>query len=123
MSNMNENNITKQSEKETMTDVMYDLIEYMENQRKWMVLIVFACLVLAPAGLLLNGFVFLIFSLRFKFTLFSFRGIFFFLNILICVLLVYFGVKQAKFLRKWNKKLKKIKEFEKKVFEEVVEEQ
>jgi hypothetical protein len=120
---MNDMNDMNEHPEGTMTDVMYDLIEYMENQRYWMVLIVFACLVLAPAGLLLNGFVFLIYSLRFNFTLFSFRGFFFLLNILICVLLVYFGVKQAKFLRKWNKKLKKIKEFEKKVFKEVMEEE
>lgn len=109
--------------KETMTDVMYDLTEYMEKQRYWMVLIVFACLILAPAGLLLNGFFWLVYSIRFQFTVFSIRGFFFLLNILICFLLVYFGVKQAVFLRRWNKKLDKIKEFEKKVFDEVVEDE
>jgi hypothetical protein len=108
--------------KETMTDVMYDLTEYMEKQRYWMVLIVFACLILAPAGLLLNGFFLLVYSIRFQFTLFSMRGFFFLVNILICFLLVYFGVKQAVFLRRWNKKLDKIKKFEKKVFDEVIKE-
>ncbi len=105
---------------ETTTDVVYDLIEYMENQRYWMVLIVFACLILAPAGLLFNGVFLFFYSIRFQFTLF--RGFFFMLNILICVLLVYFGVRQAIFLRRWNKKLRKIREFEKEVFEEVIEE-
>lgn len=109
-------------ENETTTDVVYDLIEYMENQRYWMVLIVFACLILAPAGLLLNGIFLLVYSIRFQFTLISIRGFFFSLNILICFLLVYFGVKQASFLRRWNKKLRRIKEFEKEVFEEVIEE-
>ena len=105
---------------ETMTDVMYELTEYMEKQRYWMVLIVFACLILAPAGLLLNVLFLLVYSIRFQFTLLSLRGFFFLVNILICILLVYFGINQAIFLRKWNKKLDKIKEFEKKVFDEVV---
>ncbi len=107
---------------ETTTDVVYDLIEYMENQKNWMVLIVFACMILAPCGLLLNMISLLLYSVRFNFTLFSIRGLFFSLNILICFLLVYFGFKQANFLRRWNKKLKKIREFEKEVFEEVLEE-
>ncbi len=107
---------------EPVTDVLYDLIEYMEKQRYWMVLIVITCLILAPAGLLLNVLFLLVTSIRFNFTLFSLRGIFFLLNILICFLLIYFGTKQAIFLGKWNKKLRKIKEFEKKVFEEVVKE-
>jgi predicted membrane protein len=108
---------------ETMTDVMYDLTEYMEKQRNWMVLIVFACLILAPGGLLLNGLFLLLYTVRFQATIISVRGFFFLLNILICFLLVYFGFKQAIFLRKWNKKLKKIQEFEKKVFSEVVQEE
>ncbi len=108
-------------ENETITDVMYDLTEYLEKQRYWMVLIVFACLILAPAGLLLNVLFLIIYSVRFNFVLLSVRGFFFMLNILICVLLVYFGVRQAIFLTKWNKKIRKIREFEKKVFEEVVE--
>lgn len=107
---------------ETTTDVVYDLIEYMENQRHWMVLIVFACLILAPSGLLLNVAFFLIYSVRFSFAVFPIRAFFFLLNIAICLLLVYFGIKQAKFLRKWNKKLKEIEKFEKEVFEEVIEE-
>ena len=106
---------------EATTDVVYELVEYMENQRRWMVLIVFACLILAPAGLLINGISLLVYSLRFHFTVFSARGFFILLNILICILLVYFGIKQAGFLRRWEKKLKKIKEYEKTVFEEVVE--
>ena len=107
-------------EKLTTTDVVYDLIEYMESQRNWMVFIVFACLILAPAGLLLNIVFFLISSVRFTFGMLSVRGVFFLLNIAICFLLVYFGLKQANFLRRWNTKLKKIREFEKQVFEEVV---
>jgi len=113
---------TEKTEPTLTTDIMYDLTEYMENQRHWMVLIVFACLILAPFGLVLNIFFLLVSSVKFHFDLLSIRGFFFLLNILICFLLVYFGAKQAKFLRRWNKKLKKIKEFEKKVFEEVVEE-
>ncbi len=108
---------------EPTTDIMYDLVEYMETQRHWMVLIVFACLVLAPAGLLLNVLFLLATSVRFHFDLLSVRGLFFLLNILICFLLVYFGAKQAGFLRRWNRKLKRIEEFEKKVFEEVLEEE
>ena len=110
-------------ENETTTDVVYDLIEYMERQRHWMVLIVFACLILAPAGLLLNVFSLLLVSARFYFDIFSLRGLFFSLNIVICLLLVYFGLKQARFLRKWNKKLEKIKKFEKEIFEEVLKEE
>jgi len=110
-------------EEESTTEVIYELVEYMEKQRHWMVLIVFACLILAPAGLLLNVFSLLVYSVRFHFTVVSLRGVFFLLNILICFLLVYFGIKQAKFLRKWNKKLKKIEEFEREVFEEVVKEE
>jgi hypothetical protein len=107
---------------EPATDMMYDLIEYMEKQRYWMVLIVFACLILAPSGLLLNILSLLLYSVRFRFDLFTIRGVFFLLNILICVLLVYFGIKQATFLRRWNKKLERIKQFEKEVFKEVMEE-
>lgn len=110
-------------ERLTTTDVVYDLTEYMESQRNWMVLIVFACLILAPAGLLLNIVFLLRTSFMFSFSVFSVRGIFFLLNIAICFLLVYFGFKQADFLRRWNTKLKKIREFEKQVFEEVVTEE
>ncbi len=113
---------TEKTEPTLTTDIMYDLTEYMENQRHWMVLIVFACLILAPFGLVLNVFFLLVSSVKFHFDLLSVRGFFFLLNILICFLLVYFGAKQAKFLRRWNKKLKRIKKFEKEVFEEVVEE-
>ncbi len=109
-------------ENETTTDVIYDLIEYMENQRHWMVLIVFACMILAPGGLLLNITFLLIYTARFSFQMFSLRGFFFLLNIAISFLLVYFGVRQASFLRRWNKKLRRIKEFEKEIFEEVVKE-
>jgi hypothetical protein len=109
-------------ENETTTDVIYDLIEYMENQRHWMVLIVFACMILAPGGLLLNITFLLMYTARFSFHMFSLRGLFFLLNIAISFLLVYFGLRQASFLRRWNKKLRRIKEFEKEIFEEVVKE-
>lgn len=110
-------------EGETATDVIYDLIEYMEDQRHWIVLIIFACLILAPSGLLLNVTFFLIYFSRVPFAILSVRGFFFLLNIAICLLLVYFGINQAKFLRKWNKKLRMIERFEREIFEEVVEEE
>jgi hypothetical protein len=108
----------------TQTDVLYDLIDYIHSQKRWMVLIVFACLLLAPAGLLLNVLSWLIYTVRFQgaFTFFSLRGFFFGINILICILLIFFGIKQARFLRRWNYKLKKIEELEKIIFEEVITE-
>ncbi|MBU7031905.1 MAG: hypothetical protein HXS53_05205 [Theionarchaea archaeon] len=109
----------------TQTDVLYDLIDYIHDQRYWMVLIVFACLLLAPAGLLLNGLSWIVLTIRSQgtITFFSLRGVFFGINILMCILLIYFGVKQARFLRRWNVKLKKIEELEKRIFEEVVSEE
>jgi hypothetical protein len=106
----------------TQTDVVYDLIDYIHSQRHWMVLIVFACLLLAPAGLLLNVLSWIVLTVRFQGTLtfLSLRGIFFGINILMCIVLIYFGVKQARFLRRWNVKLKKIERLEKTIFEEVV---
>ena len=110
-------------ENETTTDVIYDLIEYMENQRHWMVLIVLACMILAPGGLLLNITFLFMYTARFSFQMLSLRGLFFLLNIAISFLLVYFGIRQASFLRRWNKKLRKIKEFEREIFEEVIKEE
>lgn len=108
----------------TQTDVLYDLIDYIHDQRYWMVLIVFACLLLAPAGILLNGLSWIVLTIRSQgtITFFSLRGVFFGINMLMCILLIYFGVKQARFLRRWNVKLKKIEELEKRIFEEVVSE-
>jgi len=118
-------NMKSEEQPSTQTDVVYDLVDYIHSQRRWMVLIVFACLLLAPAGLLLNVFSWIIMTVRFQGALsfFSVRGIFFGVNILICILLILFGIKQARFLRRWNYKLKKIEELEKIIFEEVVTEE
>jgi membrane protein implicated in regulation of membrane protease activity len=102
----------------TLSDVTYDLLEYMERERTWMWLVVGVCLGLAPAALFIN-----LFLIRFYLpriispALIDFSIL---LGVVVAVIMIIIGIKQLHFLRRWQRKLHEIRRAERKLYEEVI---
>ena len=113
-------------------NLLYDLVEYMERERRRLFIATVIVLLVVPLALVLNliGFFsitrwILITDADFIGTLFrggrSFFSIYFVvtLNTITSIALVFLGIKNLLFLKAWDKKLNKIKKIEKKIHDEV----
>ncbi|KYC52979.1 MAG: hypothetical protein AMQ74_00551 [Candidatus Methanofastidiosum methylothiophilum] len=116
---------------DSFTNLLYGLINYMEKEKKKLYLAVVFALIIIQIGLIINIATYL--SMRYhikilmdvlRFFDFGPRGsppFFVILNFISSIIMIYVGVKILLFLRNWEYKLKKINEFEKQTFEDVME--
>ena len=121
---------------ESSISVLYDLVEYMERERKRLLIATAIVLLFVPLALTLNllGFFFMTKRILFAESEVS-RVIFttrrslippYFLislNALTSIALVFLGIKNFLFLKSWGKKLGKIEKIEKKIYEEVIKDE
>ena len=89
--------------KATLSDVTYDLLEYMERERTWMWLVVSVCLGLAPAVGFINLFLMRFYLPRIRSPFLMDVSIV--LGFIVALIMVIIGIKQLLFLRRWQKKL------------------
>jgi len=121
---------------ESSVNVLYDLVEYMERERKRLLIATAIVLLLVPLALTLNlsGFFFMTkrilmtdseTSRTFYKAGRSMMPLYFLvtLNALTSIALVFLGVKNLLFLKSWGKKLGKIEKIEKKIYEEVIKDE
>lgn len=117
---------------ENLTDLMYNIIEHMEKERKILLFVSLTALVLVPIGLLFNIISFLLIFKNYRLVfiiarLFNLDGQSFRLglvvvNLLITGILVFIGIKNIQFVQRWDKKLKEITKFEKDTYDELFKE-
>ncbi|NYT13749.1 MAG: hypothetical protein GKC01_04475 [Candidatus Methanofastidiosa archaeon] len=117
---------------ENLTDLMYKIIEHMEKERKVILFISLTALILVPIGLIFNIISFLLIFKNYRLVFViarllnldgqSFRLGLVIINMLITAVLVFIGVKNIQFVRRWDKKLKEITDFEKKTYDELFKE-
>ncbi|NPV51517.1 MAG: hypothetical protein HPY60_10035 [Candidatus Methanofastidiosum sp.] len=117
---------------ENLTDLMYKIIEHMEKERKVILFISLTALILVPIGLIFNIISFLLIFKNYRLVFViarllnldgqSFRLGLVIINMLITAVLVFIGVKNIQFVRRWDKKLKEITDFEKKIYDELFKE-
>ena len=117
---------------ENLTDLMYKIIEHMEKERKVILFISLTALILVPIGLIFNIISFLLIFKHYRLVFViarllnldgqSFRLGLVIINMLITAVLVFIGVKNIQFVRRWDKKLKEITDFEKKTYDELFKE-
>ena len=121
---------------ESSVNVLYDLVEYMERERKRLLIATAIVLLLVPLALTLNLSGFFLMTKRILLTdsetsrTFykvgrSMMPLYFLvtLNALTSIALVFLGVKNLLFLKSWGKKLRKIEKIEKKIYEEVIKDE
>jgi len=121
---------------ESSVNVLYDLVEYMERERKRLLIATAIVLLLVPLALTLNlsGFFFmtkriLLTDSETSRTFYkvgrSMMPLYFLvtLNALTSIALVFLGIKNLLFLKSWGKKLGKIEKIEKKIYEEVIKDE
>lgn len=118
---------------ESSVNVLYDLVEYMERERKRLLIATTIVLLLVPLALTLNllGFFLMTKKILFADSELS-RTVYragkslippYFLislNALTSIALVFLGIKNLLFLKSWGKKLGKVENIEKKIYEEVI---
>lgn len=117
---------------ENLTDLMYNIIEHMEKERKIILFVSLTALVLVPIGLLFNIISFLLIFKNYRLVFIiarllnldgqSIRLGFVVVNFLITTILIVIGVKNIQFVHRWDKKLKEITKFEKQTYEELFKE-
>ena len=117
---------------ENLTDLMYKIIEHMEKERKVILFVSLTALILVPIGLIFNIISFLLIFKNYRLVFIitrllnldgqSFRLGLVIINMLITAVLVFIGVKNIQFVRRWDKKLKEITDFEKKTYDELFKE-
>jgi len=117
---------------ENLTDLMYNIIEHMEKERKIILFVSLTALVLVPIGLLFNIISFLLIFKNYRLVfiiarLFNLDGQSFRLglvvvNFLITGILIFIGIRNIQFVQRWDKKLKEIAKFEKQTYEELFKE-
>jgi len=103
----------------TLSDVTYDLLEYMERERTWMWLVVGVCLGLAPAGLFINLILIRYYLPRIISPFLMDVSVI--LGFVIASIMVIIGIKQLLFLRRWQRKLHEVRRAERKLYEEVID--
>ncbi|MDY1591872.1 MAG: hypothetical protein RBS85_06915 [Methanofastidiosum sp.] len=121
---------------ESSVNVLYDLVEYMERERKRLLIATAIVLLLVPLALTLNLSGFFLMTKRILLTDSETSRIFYksgmlvmplyflvTLNALTSIALVFLGVKNLLFLKSWGKKLRKIEKIEKKIYEEVIKDE
>ena len=117
---------------ESLINVLYDLVEYMERERKRLLIATVIVLLLVPLALTLNLLGFFLMTKRIlspdsevyragrsmipPYFIIS-------LNALTSLALVFLGIKNLLFLKSWGKKLGKIGNIEKKIYEEVIKDE
>ena len=101
----------------SLTDVVYDLLDHMEQEKAWMWVVVGVCLGLAPAVLFIN-----LLLLRFVLrpTSPGILDLAIILGAVAAVVMILIGLKQMLFLRRWQRKLSEVKRAERKLYEEVI---
>jgi len=117
---------------ENLTDLMYDIIEHMEKERKIILFVSLTALVLVPIGLLFNIISFLLIFKNYRIVFIiarlfnldgqSFRLSLVVVNFLITGILIFIGIRNIQFVQRWDKKLKEIAKFEKQTYEELFKE-
>jgi len=117
---------------ENLTDLMYNIIEHMEKERKIILFVSLTALVLVPIGLLFNIISFLLIFKNYRLVFIiarlfnldgqSFRLSLVIVNLLITGILIFIGVRNIQFVQRWDKKLKEIAKFEKQTYEELFKE-
>lgn len=121
---------------ESSISVLYDLVEYMERERKRLLIATVIVLLLVPLALTLNLLGFFLMTERilspdsevsraFYRTGRSMIPPYFLvtLNTVTSLALVFLGIKNLLFLKSWGKKLGKIENIEKKIYEEVIKDE
>lgn len=118
---------------ESFTNLLYGLINYMEKEKRKLYLAVVFALIIAPLGVIINVANYLsmkyhIEALMMILRIFDFgpRGtppFFVILNLISSIVIIYVGIKILLFLRNWEFKLKKINDFEKQTFEDVMKDE
>lgn len=117
---------------ENLTDLMYNIIEHMEKERKILLFVSLTALILVPIGLLFNIISFLLIFKNYRLVFIiarlfnldgqSFRLGLVIVNLLITAILIFIGVRNIQFVQRWDKKLKEITKFEKETYDELFKE-
>lgn len=117
---------------ENLTDLMYNIIEHMEKERKILLFVSLTALILVPIGLLFNIISFLLIFKNYRLVFIiarlfnldgqSFRLGLVIVNLLITGILIFIGVRNIQFVQRWDKKLKEITKFEKETYDELFKE-
>jgi len=117
---------------ENLTDLMYNIIEHMEKERKIILFVSLSALVLVPIVLLFNIISFLLIFKNYRLVFIiarlfnldgqSFRLSLVVVNFLITGILIFIGIRNIQFVQRWDKKLKEIAKFEKQTYEELFKE-
>jgi len=117
---------------ENLTDLMYNIIEHMEKERKILLFVSLTALILVPIGLLFNIISFLLIFKNYRLVFIiarlfnldgqSFRLGLVIVNLLITGILIFIGIRNIQFVQRWDKKLKEITKFEKETYDELFKE-
>lgn len=117
---------------ENLTDLMYNIIEHMEKERKILLFVSLTALIIVPIGLLFNIISFLLIFKNYRLVFIiarlfnldgqSFRLGLVIVNLLITGILIFIGVRNIQFVHRWDKKLKEISRFEKETYDELFKE-
>ncbi len=117
---------------ENLTDLMYNIIEHMEKERKIILFVSLTALILVPIGLLFNIVSFLLIFKNYRLVFIiarlfnldgqSFRLGLVIINSLITAALIFIGIRNIQFVHRWDKKLKDIANFEKQTYKELFNE-
>ena len=117
---------------ENLTDLMYKIVEHMEKERKILLFVSLTALILVPIGLIFNIISFLLIFKNYRLVFIiarllnldgqSFRLGLVIINMLITSALVFIGIKNIQFVRRWDKRLKEIANFEKQTYDELFKE-
>ena len=121
---------------ESSISVLYDLVEYMERERKRLLIATVIVLLLVPLALTLNLLGFFLMTKRILLADSELPRVvhnlgrsmmpqYFLvtLNTVTSLALVFLGIKNLLFLKSWGKKLGKIENIEKKIYEEVIKDE
>lgn len=122
--------------KDSPITVLYDLVEYMERERKRLLVATIIVLLVVPLALILNLVGFFLMTKRILSNNTEIPKIIYktsrplltpyfivTLNAITSLALVFLGIKNLLFLKFWGKKLGKIEKIEKKIYDEVVKDE
>jgi hypothetical protein len=103
----------------TLTDSAYELIEGLENRKRWVLVIMGACFVVAPIGLGFDALSFTILSHQ-KGGVADTNLFFIAITAAICIVIMAFGTKKYILIKKWEKQLGQLEQLEKTICQEVL---
>lgn len=103
----------------TFVDISYELIGYIERKNRWLTPIIIGCIVLAPAGILMNAIVFILLS-RQKDGFFDLNSLIIMANIAICSLFLVIGMSQYALLKRSKNQIRELESLEEKINQEVL---